>query len=137
MAGAYFVVSIAMWIAARFSPREWKEVELCDDCLYEMYAALYGECNHLSCEETSSISSESGEICPGQLAGEIESVGDACVEHEVENDRERLGDKGSDVLENDFTVGNSFWFAIGSLMQQGSELNPKVQYLFLSATTAS
>lgn len=29
-------------------------------------------------------------------------------------------------VENDFTLRNSFWFAIGTLMQQGSDLNPKV-----------
>lgn len=39
-------------------------------------------------------------------------------------------------IENDFTLVNSFWFAIGTLMQQGSDLNPKVPeirtiYIFL------
>lgn len=29
--------------------------------------------------------------------------------------------------ENDFTLKNSFWFTIGTLMQQGSDLNPKVE----------
>lgn len=29
-------------------------------------------------------------------------------------------------IDNDFTLTNSFWFAIGTLMQQGSDLNPKV-----------
>jgi len=29
------------------------------------------------------------------------------------------------VYQNDFTLPNSFWFAIGTLMQQGSDLNPK------------
>jgi len=29
------------------------------------------------------------------------------------------------VLENDFSLLNSFWFTIGSLMQQGSDLAPK------------
>ncbi|XP_044736888.1 glutamate receptor ionotropic, kainate 2 [Chrysoperla carnea] len=28
-------------------------------------------------------------------------------------------------VENGFTLGNSFWFAIGTLMQQGSDLNPQ------------
>lgn len=28
--------------------------------------------------------------------------------------------------ENEFTLKNSFWFTIGTLMQQGSDLNPKV-----------
>lgn len=27
---------------------------------------------------------------------------------------------------NDFSLANSFWFAVGTLMQQGSDLNPKV-----------
>eukprot|EP00063_Salmo_salar_P085243 XP_014060078.1 PREDICTED: glutamate receptor ionotropic, kainate 2 isoform X3 [Salmo salar] len=31
----------------------------------------------------------------------------------------------SDVVENNFTLLNSFWFGIGALMQQGSELMPK------------
>uniref|UniRef100_A0A8D1R914 Glutamate receptor n=1 Tax=Sus scrofa TaxID=9823 RepID=A0A8D1R914_PIG len=32
---------------------------------------------------------------------------------------------GSEVVENNFTLLNSFWFGMGSLMQQGSELMPK------------
>ncbi|XP_020565963.1 glutamate receptor ionotropic, kainate 3 [Oryzias latipes] len=32
---------------------------------------------------------------------------------------------GSDVVENNFTLLNSFWFGVSSLMQQGSELMPK------------
>ncbi|RXG60938.1 Glutamate receptor ionotropic, kainate 2 [Armadillidium vulgare] len=39
---------------------------------------------------------------------------------------------------NDFTLGNSFWFTIGTLMQQGSDLNPKVlegDYAFLMEST--
>lgn len=35
--------------------------------------------------------------------------------------------------ENDFTLTNSFWFSIGTLMQQGSDLNPKVQMSTLLA----
>lgn len=29
------------------------------------------------------------------------------------------------LVENQFSLGNSFWFTIGTLMQQGSDLNPK------------
>lgn len=32
--------------------------------------------------------------------------------------------------ENDFTLTNSFWFSIGTLMQQGSDLNPKVSSFY-------
>ena len=31
----------------------------------------------------------------------------------------------SDVVENQFTIANSFWFTIGTLMQQGSDVNPR------------
>lgn len=30
------------------------------------------------------------------------------------------------IIRNQFTLGNSFWFTVGTLMQQGSDLNPKV-----------
>ena len=30
----------------------------------------------------------------------------------------------NDVVENMFTMSNSFWFAVGTLMQQGSDINP-------------
>ncbi|KAL0110157.1 hypothetical protein PUN28_013655 [Cardiocondyla obscurior] len=32
---------------------------------------------------------------------------------------------GPDIVENQFSLSNSFWFTIGTLMQQGSDLNPK------------
>ncbi|XP_037804779.1 glutamate receptor ionotropic, kainate 2-like, partial [Penaeus monodon] len=60
---AYVVVSLTIYIVARFSPYEWQNPHPCYD-------------NH-------------------------------------------------EVVENDFTLGNSFWFTIGTLMQQGSDLNPK------------
>lgn len=33
----------------------------------------------------------------------------------------------SDVVENQFTLNNSFWFITGTLLRQGSGLNPKVK----------
>lgn len=60
---AYALVSITMYIVARFSPYEWENPHPC----------------------------------------------------EMENN----------IVENQFTIKNSFWFTIGTLMQQGSDLNPK------------
>ncbi|CAH1408163.1 unnamed protein product [Nezara viridula] len=60
---AYVLVSITMFIVARFSPYEWQNPHPCD----------------------------------------------------MEND----------LVENQFSIANSFWFTIGTLMQQGSDLNPK------------
>jgi len=61
---AYVLVSITIWIVARFSPYEWASPD--------------------PCEDTAGL-----------------------------------------VFQNDFTLPNSFWFAIGTLMQQGSDLNPR------------
>lgn len=61
---AYILVSITMFVVARFSPYEWHNPHPCD----------------------------------------------------IENE----------IVENQFSFANSFWFTIGTLMQQGSDLNPKV-----------
>ncbi|XP_055345947.1 glutamate receptor ionotropic, kainate 3-like isoform X2 [Paramacrobiotus metropolitanus] len=34
-------------------------------------------------------------------------------------------DESSNVVENQFTIGNSLWFTVGSLMQQGSDIAPR------------
>ncbi|KAK9707852.1 Ligated ion channel L-glutamate- and glycine-binding site [Popillia japonica] len=60
---AYVLVSITMFVVARFSPYEWHNPHPCD----------------------------------------------------IENE----------TVENQFSLANSFWFTIGTLMQQGSDLNPK------------
>lgn len=39
MVGAYLLVSLTIWIVARFSPHEWHEPELCDECLIKRISA--------------------------------------------------------------------------------------------------
>lgn len=68
---AYVLVSLTIWVVARFSPYEWC-VPACTCADYQHAAAALL------------------------------------------------------VFQNDFTLANSFWFTIGTLMQQGSDLNPKV-----------
>ena len=60
---AYVLVSLTIWIVARFSPDEWANPHPCVDSGFD--------------------------------------------------------------LQNDFALANSFWFAVGTLMQQGSDLNPR------------
>ncbi|XP_058801348.1 glutamate receptor ionotropic, kainate 2-like isoform X2 [Phymastichus coffea] len=61
---AYILVSVTMFVVARFSPYEWNNPHPCHS-------------------------------------------------------------QNSDIVENQFSLANSFWFTIGTLMQQGSDLNPK------------
>ncbi|XP_016837534.1 glutamate receptor ionotropic, kainate 2 isoform X2 [Nasonia vitripennis] len=60
---AYILVSVTMFVVARFSPYEWNNPHPCHS--------------------------------------------------------------GPEIVENQFSLANSFWFTIGTLMQQGSDLNPK------------
>jgi hypothetical protein len=124
MAGAYVLVSITIWIVARFSPREWREPELCEECLLQKYSILSDDGASVSPGGGSSgIGSENDDSLSNddKLIDEvIESVNDPCLSHE------HAAGRTLEILENGFTIGNSFWFAIGSLMQQGSDLNPKV-----------
>lgn len=120
MLGSYILVSITMWIVARFSPHEWKEPELCDECLLGAYSVDL-QCSEHHCNSSSGIGSEAAcnirdvHYSPDSMQSKLFPV--------YGNDNPIL-----EVRENDFTVGNSFWFGIGTLMQQGSDLNPKVQY---------
>ncbi|KMQ95198.1 glutamate ionotropic kainate 2-like protein [Lasius niger] len=82
--GAYVMVSLTIWIVARFSPYEWVEPSPCPSC-----------------------------NCPLQ-GGHVSAL-----------------DPDSDDIPllrtvNEFSLANSFWFTVGTLMQQGSDLNPKV-----------
>ena len=60
---AYMVVSLLLYVLARFTPYEWQNMRPC---------------------------------CPD-----------------------------NPILENSFTLSNSFWFVVGTLMQQGSDINPR------------
>lgn len=116
MVGAYILVSLTIWIAACFSPEEWKEAEICDVCLSRKYLNLPTE-NYDFC----SIDDEVDNIDPSkQFDNPVWQRG---MQPEVKRIH---GEKRLDVLENEFSIGNSFWFTIGSLMQQGSDLSPKV-----------
>ncbi|XP_068085191.1 glutamate receptor ionotropic, kainate 2 [Anabrus simplex] len=75
---AYILVSLTIWVVARFSPYEWCTPNPC--------------CTHRPPAPTCMSDYPTAALL---------------------------------VIENDFTLANSFWFTIGTLMQQGSDLNPK------------
>lgn len=68
---AYIVVSVTLYVVAKFSPYEWED----------------------------------------QNCGKLSNVPDQEI---------------ISMNINRFTLSNSFWFTIGSLMQQGSDVSPKV-----------
>lgn len=127
---AYVLVSLTICIVARFSPGEWREPELCEECELKKMALIYGEDFHY-CDESSSAASSGIGSGPqsrreSQIVAddEIEFVDDPCTAHEHDDEMAAL-----EYRQNEYTLLNSFWFTIGSLMQQGSDLNPKVPRL--------
>ncbi|KAH0568165.1 hypothetical protein KQX54_019208 [Cotesia glomerata] len=110
MLGAYVVVSMSIWIVARLSPYEWVEPPPCPSCK-----------------------------CPLQV-GSRQSVLQVIIiiiyfapfggGHDDQGSHVSALEPDSDDIPlprtvNDFSLSNSFWFTVGSLMQQGSDLNPK------------
>ncbi|XP_025836785.1 glutamate receptor ionotropic, kainate 1-like [Agrilus planipennis] len=114
---AYVLVSLTIWFVARCSPSEWKELELCDDCMERKLLAA--DCFDEDCcsYHSSGFGSESSSRRGSDIVEEDFAIVSSTYYPAYEG--------YTDVLQNDFSLGNSFWFAIGTLMQQGSDLNPK------------
>lgn len=131
-------------------------MELCDDCLLKKIQEVYEEekCEHTlmitaNSDISSGIGSDNEREENSDTGGHLKKFSwpfklhklifpiDADIDPKVEETQSFIKHQQCelyhqeeittlDVLENGFTLGNSFWFAIGSLMQQGSDLNPKV-----------
>lgn len=172
IAVAYILVSLTMWIVARFSPFEWQMRNECEEnWLNNTESIRVHQCkrhqnnqpndidsidneNHEDSDDNNkitrkmnrveSIDSINGSGCvddrnlnyPDLFSGTKDYLGrqeqgglssnesrfDNCTENEIHE----IIENELQSIENDFTLRNSFWFAIGTLMQQGSDLNPKV-----------
>lgn len=181
IAVAYILVSITMWIVARFSPFEWQirneseenwmntrtdgksenlpyqpaahqcnrhnqqnnqqnEIDSIDDAIADESDAMYDGnrmTRKLNRESMDSINVSDGiddenPNYPDLFSGTKEclnpqrNLGQNLNENCCEHDMHEFVESELQSIENDFTLRNSFWFAIGTLMQQGSDLNPKV-----------
>ncbi|XP_046392461.1 glutamate receptor ionotropic, kainate 2 isoform X4 [Ischnura elegans] len=104
MLGAYVLVSLTIWVVARFSPYEWSAPKPCE-------TAACAAANADPVSSTYLFEHDHG--CSGGVG--YGGIGSGYM----------LGLGDGQVVENDFTLANSFWFTIGTLMQQGSDLNPK------------
>ncbi|KZS03224.1 putative Glutamate receptor [Daphnia magna] len=97
---AYVLVSLSMWVVARFTPYEWHD--------NVNGSGLGSRCHHGHHYASGSI---------------------GCIDQTLQQpyNTDALFDSEHAALasSNDFSLANSFWFTIGTLMQQGSDLNPK------------
>lgn len=130
----YIFVSLSIWIVARLSPIEWVNSKppctmACDHILEklkkEYYSTEHTELTYINDEEIFISNDPHKDM---KLADDI-SCGQSGVPLPILNDDEQLPDDTKVELvmkQNNFTLKNSFWFAIGALMQQGSDLYPRV-----------
>ncbi|XP_046667621.1 LOW QUALITY PROTEIN: glutamate receptor ionotropic, kainate 2-like [Homalodisca vitripennis] len=133
MLGAYVLVSLTIWVVARFSPYEWCPPPPCG-CQYEDHEHDHDH-GH-SHGHSHNHAHGYGYDHVHDHDHELDHDHDHHHGHDHDHDHEHVHIHDNDddpysriasllVVENDFTLANSFWFAIGTLMQQGSDLNPK------------
>lgn len=178
IAVAYILVSITMWIVARFSPFEWQirneseenwmntrndhggaansEYSPMHQCNRHHTHNVHNQQNDIDSIDDA-IADESDVLCDGNKMSrklQQDSVDSTNGSNGLDDGNmnypdlfsgtmnpqrhtvQTLNEHDHDIhdmvenelqsIENDFTLRNSFWFAIGTLMQQGSDLNPKV-----------
>lgn len=178
---AYVLVSLTIWIVARFSPFEWQLAkpacggagnirnrhkrttnEVNCTCpvdelptvpmrsvlqqIRQSFDQRGPECNYQTLPVQSTTYQQQPDVChditqPESCPTEPTTRWDANLESNADeeccsccaDDDGHTGGHETELLsiENDFTLTNSFWFAIGTLMQQGSDLNPKVFFFHI------
>ncbi|XP_037925814.1 glutamate receptor ionotropic, kainate 2 isoform X1 [Hermetia illucens] len=142
IAFAYMLVSMTIWIVARFSPFEWQTnkptcpMASSTSRTTSYYKGLDAETHICDCD---ALQMANTQYCsqPGHFEETISHFGTSEDYLQKDDRREENEESFCDnihnhevtaeliSIENDFTLTNSFWFAVGTLMQQGSDLNPQ------------
>ncbi|XP_041674483.1 glutamate receptor ionotropic, kainate 2 isoform X4 [Drosophila eugracilis] len=142
IAFGYIFVSICIWIVARLSPIEWVNSKppcsrACDHILREIQKEnCFDEQLELTNRKTKSENYAEYFNANNKIRKSIDDVehnetlcGHVTLPLPLSNDAEHdaLDNNTVDLvqIQNNFTLKNSFWFAIGALMQQGSDLYPR------------
>ncbi|XP_044316487.1 glutamate receptor ionotropic, kainate 2 isoform X1 [Drosophila rhopaloa] len=142
IAFGYIFVSICIWIVARLSPIEWVNSKppcsmACDHILREIHKENCLD-EQLELINRKKMSEDDEEVYLNtdrkiNKSNNYVEHGDTICGHDLrlppsnDVDEEASEDNTVDLvrIQNNFTLKNSFWFAIGALMQQGSDLYPR------------
>lgn len=106
---SYVLVAMTIWLVARFSPFEWHPALITNSCDIHDHDGQH-------CNKTAQNA-----VCDHHCETDLMDDSSLLYDRDETDNAELL------CIENDFTLCNSFWFTIGTLMQQGSDLNPKVR----------
>ncbi|EDW52657.1 GM13027, partial [Drosophila sechellia] len=140
IAFGYIFVSVSIWIVARLSPIEWVISKppcsmACEHILREIQKENYFDeslelINKQKIPENEVYSTEHKiKKSNNYVEHDDTTCGHGTLPLQLPNDvnEEASDDNTVDLvrIQNNFTLKNSFWFAIGALMQQGSDLYPR------------
>ncbi|XP_070074142.1 glutamate receptor ionotropic, kainate 2 isoform X5 [Drosophila takahashii] len=141
IAFGYIFVSICIWIVARLSPIEWVNSKppcsmACDHILREIQKEnCYDEQLELTNRKAMSehdeevyLNSDNKISKSNNYIESDDTCGHGTLNLQLSDADEDVSDDNTVDLvriQNNFTLKNSFWFAIGALMQQGSDLYPR------------
>ncbi|XP_039152007.1 glutamate receptor ionotropic, kainate 2 isoform X7 [Drosophila simulans] len=140
IAFGYIFVSVSIWIVARLSPIEWVISKppcsmACEHILREIQKENYFDeslelINKQKIPENEVYNTEHKiKKSNNYVEHDDTTCGHGTLPLQLPNDvnEEASDDNTVDLvrIQNNFTLKNSFWFAIGALMQQGSDLYPR------------
>ncbi|XP_022217258.2 glutamate receptor ionotropic, kainate 2 isoform X5 [Drosophila obscura] len=133
IAFGYIFVSICIWIVAHLSPIEWVNCKpacsmACDHVLNKIRKANQTDEQLELADLTGMSENEQDNNCienETEIKTKTQSVLPFALSNDVDDDASDDNTVELVSIQNNFTLKNSFWFAIGALMQQGSDLYPR------------
>ncbi|XP_064537513.1 glutamate receptor ionotropic, kainate 2 isoform X3 [Drosophila montana] len=137
IAFGYILVSICIWIVARLSPMEWvRSKPACSMACDHMLRKIRKANNAYDQLELKSFAGPNDKKLDDEHTANNHDnaptvdyfIKPPAIQEDTEDDDDEndLDDPLElESVQNDFTLKNSFWFAIGALMQQGADLYPR------------
>lgn len=124
IAFGYILVSMCIWIVARLSPMEWvRSKPACSMACDHMLRKIRKANNAYDHFELKLIANPTND---GTHNNDDNNDAKDDIDVDLDDNSDSDDTLELETVQNNFTLKNSFWFAIGALMQQGADLYPRV-----------
>ncbi|XP_043863083.1 uncharacterized protein LOC6585822 isoform X11 [Drosophila mojavensis] len=123
IAFGYILVSMCIWIVARLSPMEWvRSKPACTMACDHMLRKIRKANNAYDHFELKFIENPTNN---GTHKNDDKNDANDVIDVDLGDNSDSDDTLELETVQNSFTLKNSFWFAIGALMQQGADLYPR------------
>ncbi|XP_017869146.1 PREDICTED: glutamate receptor ionotropic, kainate 2 isoform X2 [Drosophila arizonae] len=123
IAFGYILVSMCIWIVARLSPMEWvRSKPACTMACDHMLRKIRKANNAYDHFELKFIENPTNN---GTHKNDDNNDANDVIDVDLGDNSDSDDTLELETVQNSFTLKNSFWFAIGALMQQGADLYPR------------